>query len=320
MTETKSILPHFPISMFAITMGLSGLTLATENMRWITRGDDLTFWLLAHLTLGVYGATLVTYLLKFIKYPSCVLAEWRHPLKINFFPAASISLLLLGAAFYSINETISFYLWAVGTVCQFVLSMSVINSWINHPQYRVCHMTPTWFIPAVGNIIVPIIGFEHAPSDVSWFFFAWGFLFWIILLTLIINRLVFHEALASKLLPTLFIFLAPPSVGFISYTTLVGELDIFARLIYYCAGLFFLIAIWQIHRLVRLKFSITCWAYAFPMAAFTNATYTMGDYTAYTFFVHGARGLFVITAILIGFLFIRTLIAIKRNELFHPDE
>jgi tellurite resistance protein len=33
----------------------------------------------------------------------------------------------------------------------------------------------------------------------------------------------------------LFILLAPPSVGFISYIGMVGELDVFARIIYYMA-------------------------------------------------------------------------------------
>lgn len=319
MTEIKSKLAHFPISMFAITMGLSGLTIASHKMEWFFGSNSGVFIGLAYGTLIIYLAILATYTLKSLSYPQAVLADWNHPLKIAFFPAASISLLLLGAAFFPISQNLSFFLWATGTFFQFFLSMAIVNSWINHPRYEIVHSTPTWFIPLVGNIIVPIVGVEHAPVDVSWFFFAWGLLFWFILLTLIMNRLVFHNPLPDKLLPTIFIFLAPPSIGFISYIQLTGELDVFARLMYYWAGFFFLLVTCQINRFVRLQFSMAWWAYTFPLAAFCSATHIMGTFTGYTFFIHGARGLFVLCFVVVVALSVRTTLAMVRKELFVPD-
>ena len=49
--------------------------------------------------------------------------------------------------------------------------------------------TNPWFIPVVGNIIVPIAGVDDAPAEVSWFFFSFGLIFWIALFTLDIIKI-----------------------------------------------------------------------------------------------------------------------------------
>jgi len=281
--------------------------------------NGLLFETMAYFTLVVYIAILATYTLKSLKYPAAVLADWNHPIKISFFPAASISLLLLGAAFFPINERLSFFLWATGTFFQFFLSMAIINSWINHSRYEIVHSTPAWFIPAVGNIIVPVIGVQHAPFELSWFFFAWGLLFWVILLILIMNRLMFHNPMPEKLLPTLFILLAPPSIGFVSYIQLTGELDILGRLIYYWAAFFFFLLLTQIHRMIRIKFAMSWWAYTFPLAAFTSATAMMGDLTEVAFFHYASQGLYVVTFVVIASLFVRTSLALIKCQICVPD-
>ncbi|MDV7340001.1 SLAC1 anion channel family protein [Terasakiella sp. A23] len=320
MSEQSGWLQHFPITMFATTMGLSGLSIATYEMGWMLGSPNGTlFQTMAFGTLIIYLAILATYTLKSLKYPQAVLSDWSHPIKISFFPAASISLLLLGAAFFPINEGLSFVLWATGTFFQFFLSMAIINSWIDHGRYEIIHSTPAWFIPAVGNIIVPVVGVEHATAELSWFFFAWGILFWMILLTLIINRLMFHAALADKLLPTLFILLAPPSIGFVSYIQLTGELDIMGRLIYYWAAFFFFLLLSRIHKLARLKFSMASWAFTFPLTAFTSATFIMSKLTELEWFSYAAQALYLATFAIISFLFVRTLLALFKGKVCLPD-
>jgi tellurite resistance protein len=312
-------LEHFPITMFATVMGLSGLTLVSHKMTWLFGADQTVFTLLAYTTLAIYIAILATYTAKSLKFPQAVLKDWSHPIKINFFPAMTISLLLLGTAFYPISERMSFFLWSTGCFFQFFLSLGVINSWINHAHYEVLHSTPAWFIPVVGNIIVPVVGVQHASVELSWFFFAWGLLFWVILLTLIINRLMFHNPIPQKLLPTLFIFIAPPSVGFIAYFKMTGDLDVFARLLYYWGAFFFILMLTQINRLVRIKFAMSWWAYTFPLAAFTLASGLMADHTLLVFFDYLTKALQVVTAIVIFALSVRTIIALLRCEICQPD-
>ena len=94
-------------------------------------------------------------------------------------------------------------------------------------------MNPLWFLPIVGNLILPIAGVHLFNIEISWFFFSVGFVLWIIMFILIMNRIIFHNPMPQKLIPTLVILMAPPAITFMSYTKLVGELDAFSRILYY---------------------------------------------------------------------------------------
>lgn len=216
-TENATRLENLPISFFALVMGLAGLTLAWEKAQR-TLGIELHIdrWLVG-ITTSVFLALLLLYGSKILRYRDAVLEEIRHPVKLNFFPTISISLLLLSIAFLPMDTSVSHYLWLTGTALHLVFTLYVVNVWIHHAHFQVHHMNPAWFIPAVGNVLVPVAGVPLGYLDVSWFFFSAGMLFWIILLTIIFYRVLFHDPLDEKLMPTLFILIAPPAVGFIAY-------------------------------------------------------------------------------------------------------
>lgn len=52
-----------------------------------------------------------------------------------------------------------------GTVLQFLASILIISSWIHHTHYEIKHMTPGWFIPIVGSLIIPIAGVAHGKDS-----------------------------------------------------------------------------------------------------------------------------------------------------------
>jgi len=56
--------------------------------------------------------------------------------------------------------------------------------------------------------------------ELSWFFFSVGLIMWAVMFTIIMNRIIFHNPLPQKLMPTLFILIAPPAVALISLTIL----------------------------------------------------------------------------------------------------
>jgi tellurite resistance protein len=118
-------------------------------------------------------------------------------------------------------------------------------------------MNPAWFIPAVGNILVPIVGIIHAPAEISWFFYSIGFFFWIILLIIFFNRIIFHSPLPEKLLPTLFILIAPPAVGFVSLVKLTGEVGDFSKILYYFGLFLTLLLMFQFNIFKKIKFYLS---------------------------------------------------------------
>jgi len=315
----NSRLEHLPISIFAIVMGLSGLTIAWRAAAPLLGVPVLVPMLLLGFTCSVLVVLLGLYLLKIMRHREAVRAEWRNPVKLSFFPTVSISLLLLAIAFLRVDVSISHALWLIGTALHLLLTLLVINTWLHHQQFEVHHINPAWFIPAVGNVLVPIAGMPLGYVELSWFFFSIGMLFWIILMTIVFNRVIFHQPLPDKLLPTLFILIAPPAVGFVAYLKLTGELDAFARVLYFIGLFLTLLLLVQTPRFARLPFFLSSWAYSFPLAAIAIASLVMFERSGKSGYYAIALGLLALVSALVALLLLRTAKAIRSKGICLPE-
>ncbi|WAA09744.1 SLAC1 anion channel family protein [Fervidibacillus albus] len=296
-------LRYFPIALFASVMGISGVTMSVklfENMYGLRHGVSTVFLILASLLFLINGGML---LYRLIRFPDDVQKDFNHPVKMNFFAAISISLLLLSVPYFEINERFSFYLWIAGVMLQLIFTIVILTKVIWKHTFEVPQFTPAWFIPIVGNLVVPLAGVYHADEDLNWMFFSMGLFFSIIYITIFLFRMFFHPVLPPKLRPTFFILLAPPGVGMVSYFKIVGELDAFAYILFGIAIYLGLFLIFQFKRLFTIPFFISWWAYLFPSAAVTNATYFMYAETGKEFyswlFQLQIAGLFVLVAYLL---------------------
>jgi tellurite resistance protein len=313
-------LAYFPISFFAVVMGLSGLAIAWENAQLTFSLPFRREYPLGIFTAFVFCTLLILYLSKLIRHPQEVIKELNHPVKLNFFPAISISLILLSIAILKILPGLSNALWTIGTALHLSFTLYVMNIWIYHDKFEIHHINPAWFIPVVGNVLVPIAGTAHGYTEISWFFFSIGILFWLVLFTIIFYRVLFHHPLPEKLMPTFFILIAPPSVGFISYVKLAGGLDNFAHVLYY-SGLFLtLLLIIQVPRFSRLQFFLSWWAYSFPLAAITIATLLMYRIQKQAGFAVIGWLLLSILTMVVVFLLYRTLKAVGANKICVPED
>ncbi|EJN6828742.1 SLAC1 anion channel family protein [Vibrio cidicii] len=314
--EEESRLIHFPISMFSIVMGLSGLSIAWQKALGTSFPVITTFSSILATTVMLLVSAL--YLLKITRYPNAVIAETKHPIKINFFAAFSISLLLLSVVWHRF-ESLSYVLWGLGAVVQLSLTLLVMHSWIHHDHYRLEHANPSWFIPVVGNIIAPITGAKLGFIEISWFFFGVGIVFWLVLLTIIINRLIFHEALPARFKPMLFILLAPPSIGFVSYSSLVPELTDFSRILISVALFTAILLALNINQFRKSGFFLSSWAYSFPVAAFNVALFRYAELTLSPIGFYIGVALLGGLTLLVLWLSFNTLKAIKAGEICKPE-
>ncbi len=320
MTETASPQPqarlqHFPVAWFAMIMGLTGLTLAWHKAEGILQLSIAPSpWLLLVAT-GLFVLLAVLYSVKVIRFKAAASKEWSHPIKMHFVPAVSISLILLSIAWLPVSAPYSRLLWLSGVGLHLILTIYVISQWMHHSKFEIVHLNPAWFIPVVGNILIPIAGVVHAPPEVSWFFFSIGVVFWPVLLTIILYRVIFHASLPERLMPTLFILIAPPAVGFISYLRLTGEIDAFANVLYYSALFFTLLLFAQVRRFANLKFFLSWWAYSFPLAAITIASLVMFEQSGSLLFLRLSGVLLGIATVVIAGLVGRTALAVMRGEI-----
>ncbi|MBP7625553.1 MAG: hypothetical protein RLZZ220_526 [Pseudomonadota bacterium] len=312
-------LAHFPVALFSTVMGTGGLALAWHKaagvLGWPSAvGQGLT--LLASLLLVIVG---LLYALKWLRHPAEARAERKHPVKMNFVPTLSIGILLVAGAWLPSSPAAALPLWTLGALLHLSFTLVTMSAWIHHDHFEIQHLNPAWFIPVVGNIIVPLAGVHLAPVEISWFFFSIGVVFWIVLLAVVMYRLFFHAPLALRLTPTLFILLAPPSVGFVAWSGLVGGLDAFGRVLYYTALFLALLLVSNAMRFFKLPFFVSAWAYSFPLAALSTATLRMAELGAGAFFAMLGGVLLILTTGVIGLLAARTIQAILRQEIGHPE-
>jgi tellurite resistance protein len=309
-----------PISLFATVMGLAGLTIATQKAEHIWGWNDTLSTIFLGLSVLVYALVFIGYALKLAKYPTEVMQEFKHPIRMSFFPATSIGLLLLSIPIVAMNADIAFVMWVIGSSVQMIFTLIILSHWIHHDQLQIQHSTPAWFIPVVGNILIPITGIELGYTEISWFFFSVGIIMWLPLQAILLNRFFFHPMMPSKLLPTLFILIAPPAVGFISWLKLHnGVIDDEARLLYYFALFLTMLMMTQFKHFARVQFALPWWAYSFPVAAITIATMIMQEKVGGLFFQTLSVFLYTILVVLLTTLVIRTIQAMLRGKVCVPE-
>jgi len=276
-------LQFFPIMMFAVVMGFSGLSLVFERLEEVLFFPSFISTVFTLISTVLFFIILFFYTKKFIKYKEEVKKELSHPIRVNFFAAFSISMLLLSLLYKNSISEVSHIFFIFGAVVHIFFTFYTIKFWINN-NLEMQHSNPAWFIPIVGNIIVPIAGKGFVNDSILYFYFSIGIFFWIVLFAIILNRIIFHKQFAPKFMPTLFILIAPPAIGFISYIKLTSSLDFFAHILYSLA-LFFTILVFVMYKnYINIKFFISWWAFTFPMAAVTLASLLMYDLTSYLFY------------------------------------
>lgn len=319
-----SRLMHFPVAFFAVIMGLAGLSIA-----WQKAQDSFSMTLVdvaggvRWLALALFVLILGTYLTKLVRHRAAVVQEFGHPIHLNFFPTISISLILLGTTFAGTLPGPAAVLWVIGTALHLVLTLYVLGVWIHREHFEIHHINPAWFIPVVGNALVPISGVHLGFVELSWFCFSIGMVLWLVLFTIIVYRMLFHAPLPDRLMPTLFILIAPPAVGFIAWAALAGYgpeagPDAFGRVLYHTGLFLTLLLLTQVARFARLHFYISWWAYSFPLAAITTATLIMFDLTGAPAFALIGWFLLSLVTLLVLFLLWRTAYAIGRRAICVP--
>ena len=312
-TEREPICAHLPLPLFAAVMGISGLGLVWHAVEEAWSLPALVSGGATALAAVVFVVLLALYACKWVRYPARVMNELKHPVRINFLPAVSINLILLGLLSEPWIGPWASWLWQAGAALQLVLTVIIVNVWFE-AERPTSSINPAWFIPAVGNVLVPLAAMPAGHELVAWFFMSIGLFFWIILGTMVFYRLVTKPPLEPAMQPTLVVMLAPPSVAFLAWINISGELNGLGYFFYFIALLTFLVLLPQVARFARLPFFPSWWAYTFPLAAFTVASFRFVELCGLApGLIHIA--LAAIASLVIVLVAVRTLLAVFRGEL-----
>lgn len=313
-------LEHFPITLLPSVMGLLGLAIAFLKFQHFYQVSAPIGQGILYLATVWFVLLLAGQIARAARFPEAVRKDWRHPTRSNFFPAVSICFLLLAIAYHEIGFTgPARILWFIGAPLHLVLLLALMHRWFHQPQV-IKTLNPAWFIPVVGPILAPVAGVDLANPEFSWFFFATGVIYWIVLLAVLLYRLLFHDAMPIKLLPTLFILIAPASVGFIAYMKLTGSLDPFARVLFYFGVFTALMLFTMLGEFRKVPFFLSWWGYTFPLDAFTISFFLMHKVSGILFFKQAAAVLLALTTLVVLVVAVRTVLLAARGGICLPED
>ena len=300
-------------------MGIAGLGLA---WRWAAPWSPLAIPIgnaIAAVAAIIYVLTFIAYSAKFIRHRAAFMADVKDPGQSNFTSAISMTPMLLAAAALPYWPGFGEGLWLLGAVSHLLLVLRQIQFWITR-NFEIKSTSPAWFIPISGCLLAPVLGIELGYIDLSWLLFSLGIGFWIALFVIVLNRVIFHDQLPARYVPTLFLLMTPPSLAFIGYVQMTdGVLDPFARFTFHFALAASLLVLSMARLFTRLPFSITWWAYTFPLDAFTQASFLYADLSGSDFFKFWSVGCLIATTSILIVVLVKTIDSLAKGTLFDTD-
>ncbi|GHA88079.1 SLAC1 anion channel family protein [Modicisalibacter luteus] len=265
-------LTHVPINSFAVAIGLSSFTITFREVERAFGFAGIIAEAIALLAVLSFMFAAGLYLGKTLMHWSQVRREFSDPAEMQLFAMVTIALLLLALVIRPYGGAVTFIIWSVAALSHLALVIVIVRGWILN-AFETRTFSPAWMLSVGGILVASMTGARLGFVEVAWFFLSSGLMMWIIMFTIAIHRLTFHERIQTSLTPSLFLLMTPPSAAFLAYLQLNGDqLDVLARVLFFTALFLAGILASLAPVLLRVGFSLGCWAFTFPSAALTIAT------------------------------------------------
>lgn len=312
----RASIEHLPVNLFGAVMGLAGLSLAWRLAASAFGASTMVAAVIGALACAVFAALMLAYLLKWLRHPETVAAEFRHPVIGNFYGTITISMLLVSSVLGSYSALLQQATWTIGTILTLLLSFASVSRLLKG-NVDADHAVPAWLIPGVATLDIAVSGGSLPMAwahEVNLFAASAGTVIAIVFFTMIFARLVHKAPLAKAMLPSMMILIGPFEVGFLAYVNVYNSVDGFAGLLFYFGLFLFVVVAWIMLR-SSPSFSPGWWVISFPMAALANAAlkYDLARAASPLHYLAGAILALVTLTVLV--LFVRTLHLLANGRL-----
>lgn len=356
-TKDRNVIKYFSPAWFAMVMGTGGLAnvmfiLGTSLP--VLAGVATALWILNSL---LFVLILIPWVLRWFLYNEQAMADLKHPLTSNFIVTLPAGCLILGSNFLLIGTPIfsqefltitGFGLWIIGALLAICFSVTGLYNLFSAEAIGPDPINYAWLMMPVVNIVVPLLGnllvknmlttnpnLAGIINLVDIMFYGIGIVLFIIMATIVTNRLILHKLPPAVAVPTFSILLGPIGVGTLSLMGLadaahaLGMLSMvegvkLLGLILWGFGLWaFVFTLAITIKQVKsdgIPFTLSWWAFIFPLGAYTLATFTVFDYTKVSFVRVYAILLTVLLVWLWAMTFVKTLMGSIKGKLFIPPQ
>ncbi|KAI9071656.1 hypothetical protein K1719_046375 [Acacia pycnantha] len=325
--ETWPFLLRFPISSFGMCLGVSSQailwkTLATSpstEFLHIGKTVNMVLWI---ISVALVASNFIMYLLKVLIYFEAVRREYYHPIRVNFFFAPWVSLLLLGVAIPpSLDKYLHDAVWYILMVPIFGLELKIYGQWMSGGERRLSKVAnPLNHLSVAGNFVGALLGASMGLKDGPLFFFAVGLAHYLVLFVTLYQRLPTAKALPKELHPVFFLFVAGPSLVSLSWSRIRGSFDYVAKIAFFVGIFLYLALALRVNFFRGFKFSLAWWAYTFPMTCAAIAAIMYSNEVTTGFTKTLSVGLSFISSVIVIALLLSTMIhAFVLKDLFPND-
>ena len=265
-----------PIRFAPAVMSLFGLALAWRAL------SDLGGWESGFGRLISIGALL----LGLVTFGSIVLHQFQkgalretfeNP-QLRVLPAClTVGLMLLSALLAPHMPRLANAMIWIAALGHFLLLAWLINGWFRG-GLALEIISPVWFIPVVGNIVVPVGAIASGEVMLAWFGFSVGIVLWLMLLPIVFFRLIHGKPMPDELESTQMVLVAPPAIGSVSWSLLAGDQAVVPGVILLSVAFFLMLTmVPMVLRVISRPFVPANWAFGFPLAALSTglATYSI---------------------------------------------
>lgn len=265
-----------PIRFAPAVMSLFGLALAWRAL------SDLGGWESGFGRLISIGALL----LGLVTFGSIVLHQFQkgalretfeNP-QLRVLPAClTVGLMLLSALLAPHMPRLGNAMIWIAALGHFLLLAWLINGWFRG-GLALEIISPVWFIPVVGNIVVPVGAIASGEVMLAWFGFSVGIVLWLMLLPIVFFRLIHGKPMPDELESTQMVLVAPPAIGSVSWSLLAGDQAVVPGVVLLSVAFFLMLTmVPMVLRVISRPFVPANWAFGFPLAALSTglATYSI---------------------------------------------
>ncbi|XP_020210537.2 S-type anion channel SLAH2 isoform X2 [Cajanus cajan] len=270
---------RFPVSSFGICLGVSSQAILWKTLAESPSTEFLHISLRINFTLWFISIALVAtiftiYLFKIILYFEAVRSEYHHPVRVNFFFAPWISLLFLALGVPpSLSKDLHHAVWYALMIPLFCLKLKIYGQWMFGGRRMLSKVAnPTNFLAIIGNFVGALLGASMGLKEGPIFFFAIGLAHYMVLFVTLHQMLPTNKTIPKDLHPVFFLFVAPPSVAATAWAKIQGSFHYESRIFYFVAMFLYLSLAVRVNLFRGFKFSLSWWAYTFPMTAAAIAT------------------------------------------------
>ena len=300
LEKKRDIIKNFLPSWFAVIMGFG--IIISSSMAYSSRISYLQYFakVLAYINIALFVILLIPWILRWIFYKKNAMADFKHPIMTNFYPTITIAAMIiaLNLQMIGVPMNITLWIWFAGAIGTIFLSISIPFMIFNNHEIALHHVNPSWFIPPVGLIAIPLFGYPFLSLTLgilnqivllfNYFGLGAGIMLYISLLTITLHRFITHPPLPNVLAPTIWIGLGPIGAGIVALLNLIGKstfvtikepFNVFSLLFWgfglWWAFLTFIMTLYYAKKL-KLPYSLSWWAFIFPFGVFVVSSHMIG--------------------------------------------